>query len=989
MRLMSATINGFGNWVDQPIDFENESFVCIYGGNEAGKSTMQQFILFMLFGFSPKWRTFYRPKTSSRMGGRLRVWDGAIGEYTIERFDEVRNARAICYTSDGNEHPESWLKDRLQGMTYETYQSIFSFSAVDLYHIRTMSEADLGDVLLNIGLTGSKNILAIEKDLDSRMGELFKPNGTKPVMNQQIGGLDELSAELSRHGDEEAAYRKKKTYIHSLEERWTTLQKQYQDEKDAYSLFEKQQQALPLIKDYKYCIERLNAYPDSLSFPENGLERLRRLNESVLPLKSELAFLEDKYGEYDEKKHHYNQHLYDEKVYEEAETILSMKQSYMDIRRDIKKLLETIAKEKTQVQTEFEQLQLDLTMDDLGEMSFPFHLERTWNELKQMSDQVDFERNQSEDDYFLIKEQMDTITSEQEKLETAIPDEEKIIRLTEVVDAFHQQEYVQSQMEKEADNKIKWTRMVERKKKQSHLIAAGCGLLAVILAVLTMMGVTPQSFYTLSSGALIVGIGQWVLQKRSRKSLSEILTANAMPEKGSFITENEKNAATHQLHMARKHEQTLQAYMEKKQTLEIQMLQWEEKRRGLRAKEERLTRHIQEQYDIYPFLKEINIAYWAEIYQKLNRLKQFMQNINKQNGHLSDLYAEQETIQQRLMTFLNNNAIQHDNENLDLPFELLDDIMVQYHNCCEQMKQYEEWMEKNKRDQDKIHQQMMTYEEEIQALYKHANVDTAESFYKTANQLDDRNALLSEKHQLEHHITSIITHAEFKEMVSVPVHSFDLQGRMKQSELKMNELTDEIEDVRQKMARENVELTNMETSGSHSEIKHRFQMEKEKLQNRAYEWSVLKTAREMLNDTKRIYRDKYLQKVIDKTSVYFSTLTGGRYTRIYAPSDNHLFQVESEDFIRYNVRELSKGTIDQLYISLRIAISDVLSGDSTVPFIIDDALVHFDAIRTERMMHVFAELSKRRQVIILTSDDTKFQSVRNGYKIDLNHNAFA
>src|SRR5699024_12280155 len=112
--------------------------------------------------------------------------------------------------------------------------------------------------------------------------------------------------------------------------------------------------------------------------------------------------------------------------------------------------------------------------------------------------------------------------------------------------------------------------------------------------------------------------------------------------------------------------------------------------------------------------------------------------------------------------------------------------------------------------------------------------------------------ILTEQPQLEPHITSLITHAEFKEMVSVPVHSFDLQGRMKQSELKMNELTDEIEDVRQKMARENVELTNMETSGSHSEIKHRFQMEKEKLQKRAYEWSVLKTAREMLNDTKSI-----------------------------------------------------------------------------------------------------------------------------------------
>src|SRR5699024_10580395 len=97
----------------------------------------------------PKWRTFYRPKMSSRMGGRLQVWDESVGEYTIERFDEVRNGQALCYVSDGSEEfTEDWLKDRLHGMTYQAYQSIFSFSAMDLYGIQTMSEADLGDVLL-------------------------------------------------------------------------------------------------------------------------------------------------------------------------------------------------------------------------------------------------------------------------------------------------------------------------------------------------------------------------------------------------------------------------------------------------------------------------------------------------------------------------------------------------------------------------------------------------------------------------------------------------------------------------------------------------------------------------------------------------------------------------------------------------------------------------------------------------------------------------
>src|SRR5699024_7520759 len=102
---------------------------------------------------------------------------------------------------------EDWLKKRLHGMTYQTYHSIFSFSAEDLYGIQTMSEADLGEVLLGIGLTGSKNIFAIEKELDNQMGALFKPFGKKPVMNQQLKKLDGLTQQLTRHKNDETLYR--------------------------------------------------------------------------------------------------------------------------------------------------------------------------------------------------------------------------------------------------------------------------------------------------------------------------------------------------------------------------------------------------------------------------------------------------------------------------------------------------------------------------------------------------------------------------------------------------------------------------------------------------------------------------------------------------------------------------------------------------------------------------------------------------------------
>src|SRR5699024_2628119 len=102
MEIRSVTIYGFGKWIDYTVDFGESAFVCIYGENESGKSTLYQFILFVLFGLPPKWRKFYRPKTSSQMGGSLTVFDPDIGEVTIERLDHVENGAARCYTPMDN-----------------------------------------------------------------------------------------------------------------------------------------------------------------------------------------------------------------------------------------------------------------------------------------------------------------------------------------------------------------------------------------------------------------------------------------------------------------------------------------------------------------------------------------------------------------------------------------------------------------------------------------------------------------------------------------------------------------------------------------------------------------------------------------------------------------------------------------------------------------------------------------------------------------------
>ena len=602
MRLLRATINGFGKWVDETINLENKSFVCLYGGNEAGKSTLQQFILFMLFGFPPKRRMLYRPKTSSRTGGRLLVLDERFGEFTIERFDEVRNGQALCYTSDGKEHTEKWLKECLHGMTYETYQSVFSFSAMDLSDIQTMSEADLGDVLLSIGLTGSKNILSIEKELDNQMGNLFKPFGKKPVMNQQLETLDQLLQLLANHKNDVDIYRSKKMHIDYLCERMESLQEQYAKEEKACRLLEKNNQALPMIEEYRYIDEQLDQYPDPLPFPEDGLKRLKQLDDKILPLKSELTVLKDNLKSYNEKQRALKQQLYNESVYIQMETLFSTKQTYMANQRDLQLLRETIEKGQLQLQAELEQLEVGLTMEAMGDMSFPFHLERRWNELKQISEQLHLEREQLEDELFLLKEKKDSLTADEKNLKKSIPDKASIISLSDKIETYHRQNDIHRQSDNSEDNKSMWQQIAKKRKRQSKIILTTSVILTILFAAFAMFENTSDTFFIVSFFILIAGLGQWIGQNRSVKSLSPLFADKKQTPVVS-ITKEEKEHAAQKLLDIQEKQQALHTLSNNKKTLEIQMLQCEEKELGLQAKESRYMNQLEEQYRLYPFLK--------------------------------------------------------------------------------------------------------------------------------------------------------------------------------------------------------------------------------------------------------------------------------------------------------------------------------------------------------------------------------------------------
>lgn len=81
------------------------------------------------------------------------------------------------------------------------------------------------------------------------------------------------------------------------------------------------------------------------------------------------------------------------------------------------------------------------------------------------------------------------------------------------------------------------------------------------------------------------------------------------------------------------------------------------------------------------------------------------------------------------------------------------------------------------------------------------------------------------------------------------------------------------------------------------------------------------------------------------------------------------------DATALDASQLSGGAREQLAVISRLAVADIVGGGEGVPVVIDDALGFSDTARISRMNLVLSTLGKSHQIIVLTCDPARFDSV--------------
>lgn len=129
-------------------------------------------------------------------------------------------------------------------------------------------------------------------------------------------------------------------------------------------------------------------------------------------------------------------------------------------------------------------------------------------------------------------------------------------------------------------------------------------------------------------------------------------------------------------------------------------------------------------------------------------------------------------------------------------------------------------------------------------------------------------------------------------------------------------------------------------------------------------YAALSIAQEALEQARRELQRRFAPRITKRAQELLVKLTAGRYHSLTMAEDFSLHCAAEKENTLHELRWRSDGTMDQLYLALRLAVAEELTPQA--PLILDDALVRFDDARLKAAVAILKELAETRQVICFT-----------------------
>lgn len=151
-----------------------------------------------------------------------------------------------------------------------------------------------------------------------------------------------------------------------------------------------------------------------------------------------------------------------------------------------------------------------------------------------------------------------------------------------------------------------------------------------------------------------------------------------------------------------------------------------------------------------------------------------------------------------------------------------------------------------------------------------------------------------------------------------------------------------------------------------SEIEEEIDFYQDKIEQNNEKIMVANIAIENIMLISDYIRGDFMPLLKNAISENFTYVTGERYKEVLIDEDMNISVISADNDEVVEISSLSGGTLDQLYISLRLGLSNLISSNKKIPLILDDSFIQYDEERLEKSLEILDKEKNRRQVILFT-----------------------
>lgn len=148
----------------------------------------------------------------------------------------------------------------------------------------------------------------------------------------------------------------------------------------------------------------------------------------------------------------------------------------------------------------------------------------------------------------------------------------------------------------------------------------------------------------------------------------------------------------------------------------------------------------------------------------------------------------------------------------------------------------------------------------------------------------------------------------------------------------------------------------------------------ERLRDLNNQYDAISLAIDTLGEANADIQNRFAPHLSERAGELLASLTGGRYERLSLDKKLSAEAEKAGESVGRDFLYLSKGTVDQIYLSIRLALCEmVLPKEEPCPIILDDALSNFDDDRMKLALDLLKKTGNTRQILLFTCHSRESQ----------------